>query len=265
MVVVVPLGLALIGGDAVDRVRRWFVPAAVVGAVGLWLPRGPWAAALAGVYLAATVALAVCAPVRLWRSPPASLAAWPREVAVLTALVAPAVAGVALVAERAGTRLFGFRLEVLALTVAHFHVAGFVAALVAGLVCRAVGDGVAARCAALAVPVGTLVVLVGFFTGDGLELAGAAVLTAGMWLVAWLTWRQVRPRTADRVTRALLGAGALALVVTMALALSWALGQAAGVPHPSLAWMAATHGVANAVAFALCAVLAWHRLAVTPL
>jgi hypothetical protein len=27
--------------------------------------------------------------------------------------------------------------------------------------------------------------------------AGAAVLTAGMWLVAWLIWRQVRPRARD--------------------------------------------------------------------
>jgi hypothetical protein len=86
-----------------------------------------------------------------------------------------------------------------------------------------------------------------------------------MWLVAWLTWRQVRPRTADRVARALLGVGALTLAGSMVLALSWALGEAAGVPHPSLEWMAATHGVANAVAFGACAVLAWRRLRVAPL
>ena len=266
MVLVVPLGLALVGGDAVDRVRRWWLPAAVAASVALWLPRGAWAAALAGVYLAVTVALALCAPVRLVRvSRSAGRAAWPRETAVLTALAAPSVAAVALVAERAGYSLFGFRLEVLALTVAHFHVAGFVAALVAGLVCRAAGDGVAARLAALAVPVGTLVVLAGFFAGEWVELAGAVVLTAGMWVVAWLTWRQVRPRAADRVARALLGAGAVTLVATMALAVSWALGEAAGVPHPSVTWMAATHGAANAVLFGACAVLAWRRLRVDPL
>ena len=55
------------------------------------------------------------------------------------------------------------------------------------------------------------------------------------------------------------------VVATMVLALSWAFGEAAGVPHPSPAWMAATHGVANAVAFGACAVLAWRRLRVEPL
>jgi hypothetical protein len=43
------LGPALVGGDAVDRARRWWVPAAVAASVALWLPRGTWAAALAGV------------------------------------------------------------------------------------------------------------------------------------------------------------------------------------------------------------------------
>jgi hypothetical protein len=187
------------------------------------------------------------------------------EVAVVTALVAPFVAAVALVGERAGVALFGFKLEVLALTVAHFHIAGFVAALVAGLVCRASAGSRVAPVAALAVPVGTGVVLAGFFTSEWVELAGAAILTAGMWLVAWLTWRQVRPRAGDRVARGLLAVGAVTLVGSMALALSWAFGEAAGVPHPSLAWMAATHGVANAVAFGACAVLAWRRLRVAPL
>jgi hypothetical protein len=266
MLLVVPLGLALVGGDAVGRVRRSWAPAAVAASVSLWLPRGPWAAAFAAVYLAVTLWLALCAPVRLVRvSRSAGPAAWPRELAVLTALVAPSVGGVALVAERAGVRLFGFRLEVLSLTVAHFLVAGFVAALVAGLVCRSAGDGAAARLAALAVPLGTVVVLAGFFAGEWVELAGALVLTAGMWLVAWLTWRQVRPRAADRVVRALLGTGAVTLVASMALAVSWALGEAAGVPHLSLGWMAATHGLANGVLFGACAVLAWRRLRVDPL
>jgi hypothetical protein len=266
MLLVVPLGLTLVGGAAVDRVRRCWVPVAVAASVALWLPRGRWAAALAATYAVVTLALALCAPLRLARvSRSAGRAAWPRELAVLTALVAPSVAGVALVAERAGQPLFGFRLDVLSLTVAHFHVAGFVAALVAGLVCRAAGDEPSARLAALAVPVGTVVVLVGFFSGEWVELAGAVVLTAGMWRVAWLTGRQVRPRAVDRVARALLGLGAVTLVASMALAVNWALGEAAGVPHPSLAWMAATHGVANAVAFGACAVLAWRRLRVDPL
>ncbi|WP_030546686.1 YndJ family protein [Streptomyces albus] len=255
MFAVVPMGLALVGGPEAVRARPWWLLGAAPGALALWLPRGGPATALAVLYALATVALAAQAPLRLART--RSLA--PAEVAVLTALAAPSVAGVALVAERAGYELFGFELEILALTVPHFHFAGFAAALVAGLVCRTDG-GRAARAAAWSVPVGTLLVLVGYFLGDWAELLGAAVLTAGMWLVGYAVWRGPRAGSADRTTRVLLTVSAAVLVATMALALSWALGEATGLPHLSLTWTAATHGVGNALGFALCSLLAWRRL-----
>ncbi|OSC61194.1 hypothetical protein B5180_36300, partial [Streptomyces sp. BF-3] len=55
----------------------------------------------------------------------------PAGIALLTALVTPSVAATALVAERSGHELFGFDLGILALTVPHFHFAGFAAALIA--------------------------------------------------------------------------------------------------------------------------------------
>ena len=261
MLVVLPLGLRLIDGPGVPAVRAWWPAAALPAAASLWLPRGPLAAALTVPYAVLAVALAGCAAARLARH--RSLA--PREVAVLTALVTPVVAASALVAERGGVRLLGFDLEILTLTVAHFHYAGFAAALVAGLLCRAVGDRGLARLAALAVPAGTALVGAGYFVNDAVELAGAVVLTVGMWLVAWVTWREIRGRSGDAVTRALLAVASVVLVATMVLALSWAAGELAGTPRPSLAWMAATHGLANAAGFALCALVAWHRLRVRPL
>lgn len=179
---------------------------------------------------------------------------------MLTALASPSVAGVALVAERAGHRLFGFDLDILALTVPHFHYAGFAAALVAGLVCRAAAPSAWAAGAAYSVPAGTLLVLLGYFVDDWAELAGAVVLTGGMWAVALLTWREIRPPARDRTTRALLAVSAAVLVATMLLALWWAAGEATGITHPTLTWMAATHGLGNALGFALCSVLAWRRL-----
>ncbi len=142
----------------------------------------------------------------------------------------------------------------------HFHFAGFTAALVAGLVCRAAAPGPGARWAAYSVPAGTLLVLLGYFVDDWAELAGAVVLTGGMWAVALATWREIRPTGRDRTTRALLATSAAVLVATMLLALWWAAGEATGIPHPTLTWMAATHGLGNALGFALCAVLAWRRL-----
>lgn len=255
MLLIVPAGLRLMEAPELDTVRRLWPVFALPGAVCLWLPRGVPAVTLAACYALGTVLLALYAPRRLLRTRSAA----PAEIAVLTALASPSVAALALVAERAGHRLFGFGLDILALTVPHFHFAGFAAALVAGLVCRTV-DRPAARFAALSVPLGTLLVLLGYFLDDWAELAGAVVLTAGMWAVALLTWRDVAAERHDRPTRALLAVSAAVLVATMLLALSWALGEATGLPHPNLTWMAATHGLGNALGFALCSVLAWRRL-----
>ncbi|GHF88117.1 hypothetical protein GCM10018790_77010 [Kitasatospora xanthocidica] len=255
---VVPLGLALVDEPGLARIRRLWPLAAVPGALSLWLPRGGLATGPAVVYALGTLVIALHAPLRLART--RSVA--PAEIAVLTALAAPSVAGVALVAERSGYPLFGFEPHILALTVPHFHFAGFTAALVAGLVCRAAAPGpaaTAARCAALSVPAGTLLVLAGYFLGNWWQFAGALVLTTGMWLVGLVTWRELRPR-GDAVTARLLALSSAVLALTMVLALWWALGRAAGLPHPTLGWMAATHGVGNALGFALCALLAWRRL-----
>ncbi|MER7695754.1 MULTISPECIES: YndJ family protein [unclassified Streptomyces] len=255
MLVVVPAGLRLTGRRELDRIRRLWPVFAVPGAIALWLPRGTTATVLACCYALGTALLALHAPRRAARGRDLD----PAGIALLTALVTPAVAATALVAERSGNELFGFGLGILALTVPHFHFAGFAAALIAGLVCR-VSDGPAGRFAALSVPLGTLLVLVGYFIGDWAELAGALVLTAGMWTVGLLTWRLGRADGRDRTTRLLLLASAAVLVATMLLALSWALGEATGLPHPTLTWMAATHGLGNALGFALCSLLAWRRL-----
>ncbi|MFG2412747.1 YndJ family protein [Streptomyces goshikiensis] len=288
MLYVVPAGLRLIDPVGLRTAARlWPVPAAL-GALCLWLPRGIPATVLAALYAAAALALATRAPARLpaarrrsgahgsagraggnaGGAPPRTTASGPAEVAVCTALVSPSIAGTALVAERAGYRLFGFDLDILALTVPHFHFAGFTAALVAGLVCRAgatapgaaPGTATLSRWAAYSVPGGTLLVLLGYFVDDWAELAGAVVLTTGMWAVALLTWRDIRPGARDRTTGALLGTSAAVLVATMLLALWWAAGEATGITHPTLTWMAATHGLGNALGFALCSVLAWRRL-----
>ena len=269
LLVIVPLGLRLIGGAGVARVRRLWWPPAALTAAAMWVPRGELAVLACLPYVVLTLALVAVALRRIARVLERPLlplpAGWPVDVAVATALATPSIGALALVAERAGYGLFGFKLDVLALTVAHFHVAGFAASLVAGLVARATSHRVGRVAAALCVPAGTLVVLAGFFVGDEVQLAGAAVLTAGLWTAGWLTFRELRPHADDRTTRGLLAVSSVVLAATMALALSWAFGEATGIPHPSLTWMAATHGVGNALGFALCAVLAWRRLAVDPL
>jgi YndJ-like protein len=252
MLLVVPLGLRLIPGLP-GWLPRAYVVGAFPGAVALWLPRGLTATSLSTVYAVTAVGLAALGLLRV-ATPTV------RGLAALTATVSPCVAATALVAERAGYPLFGFPPRTLSLTVAHFHFAGFAAALVAGLVCASTSDSLGARWAALCVPGGIAVVFVGFFVGSAVQLVGAAVLTTGLWLAAFVIWRDVFPGVTDRATRLLLGTSAAVLVPSLLLALWWALGRTADLPHPSVDWMIATHGVANAVGFGLCSVLAWRRL-----
>src|SRR5690349_14854381 len=130
MVVVVPLGLRLVPGTGALR-TPWMI-GAVGGATALWLPRGPISIMLSLVYGVSSVTLATWGVRRVLAQP------LPRatRIAVATALVAPAIAAAALIAERAGYPLLGFRRTLLSLTVAHFHYAGFAASLIAGLACQ---------------------------------------------------------------------------------------------------------------------------------
>jgi hypothetical protein len=243
MLIVVPLGLTLLPTRTTSN--RWWFAFAVPGAVALWLPRGAVSIVLASVYFAGTLVLIALAARHFFQHRSIST----RQVALYTALVTPSIAALALVAERSSYELFGFNLTVLSLTVAHFHFAGFAAALMAYLA----ADGLAA----VSVPLGTAIVLLGFFLGDPVELVGAVVLTTGMWLVGWNLWK--RSRRADRTTAILLMVSGSVLVLTMLLAVSWALGHVVDTPYLPLEWMVATHGVANAVGFALCGVLAMRR------
>ncbi|HEU4542078.1 MAG TPA: YndJ family protein [Jiangellaceae bacterium] len=259
MLVVVPLGLRLIdtaGGPVAVIAQAWPL-AGLAGTGSLIVSRGTTiAVVLAVVYAAVTVALAAAAAERLWRR--RSLA--PGEIAVLTAMASPSVAGVSLVAERGGWELLGFEMTVLALTVVHFHFAGFAAALIAGLVFTA-APGPLSAAPPLAIPAGIAVVFAGYFTADAVELAGTVILSAGMWVAGWLIWQRIRPLAASQLTRILFGVSAAALAATMLLALSWAAGQVwDAIPHPSLDAMAATHGVLNAVLFASVGLVAWRRL-----
>ncbi|GIG22315.1 hypothetical protein Cch01nite_30390 [Cellulomonas chitinilytica] len=247
-VVVLPAGLRLLGDDVVPRssAAGWPVVGILAG-VAVWLPVGPAAALLAVPFAAACGFLAGCAARLTVRGP------WrrPWTACTVVSLATPAAGAAALVAERAGWGLLGFSGDYLALTVPHMLFAGFGACLVAGLLARAV-PSLAGTVGAVAAPVGVLVVLLGYFVSDGVELVGAVLLTAGLWCAAGAASGLGRGRVHPRAARAL----TVAVVVSMTLALWWAMGEATGLPHPDLGWMVATHGILNAGAVVVCVLLA---------
>lgn len=253
MVVVVPLGLGRLETAGLAPLRRLWPALGAVAGAALLLPRGPLAVLLVTPYAAACGAATACGLRRLVHRRRLTT----RELAAATATTSLSVAALSLVAERAGVELLGFSLAVHGLTVAHFHYAGFAAALLAGMTAHRVPTG-ATRSAAVAVPVGTAIVAVGHFTGRWTELAGALVLTAGLLATSWAAARSVAPRL-EPIPRGLLLVAASATPVTMLLAVHFALGRATGLPHLTIPETAATHGALNAVGVGLCGLLAWHR------
>ncbi|MBM2620606.1 YndJ family transporter [Actinoplanes sp. LDG1-06] len=210
----VPLGLGALG--RAGRLARWWPVVAVPAVVAMVVPRGLGAALLCVPYLVACCAV----PVLLRRD---------RLVAFAAACLPVAAAG--LLAERGGYALLGFPPGILGLTAAHFHVAGFGALLLLALLSD--------QNRYLA-PAGVAIVGFGFVvggeTGDLIELLGAGVLSAGLWLA-------IATRT-GKAARLLLGLS----LVTMGLALLYASGQVVDLPHLNLTWMVLTHGVLNAAA-----------------
>lgn len=225
---------------------------AALAALSLVLDRGPLAAALAAGWLAVPTVLGVRGLVA-WRR---AGAAW-EDVPTLAALGFLAVAGASLVADRSGVdEVLGYREPYLALTAVHFHFAGLVATTLAVLAWRRAGGGLAAGALGLVVGAPAVVAL-GFLAVPWLLVVGAMLLTLGLYGVAWVTWRDVAPAVGPPPARVLLRVSALAVVVPMLLAVSWALGEVTSLPALSVPQMAATHGVVNAVGFSACGVLGW--------
>jgi hypothetical protein len=255
--VVVPLGLPLLSTPGLGRLRRpWLLGASLAGA-SLLLAPSPAAAALTLPYLGLATAATALGLLRAWRARRTArrLRTGLRELTALTATSSLAVAALSWTSERARHDLLGFDGTVLALTVAHFHFAGFAVALLAGLTLVRVPGRLPALAAA-AVPPGTALVALGHFAGPAVELAGAVALTIGLLALSVVVLRSWWPPAppaaagggggddaADHGARAVVG------------------GRAAHRSRsPGLGVMAATHGAANAVGVCLCGLLGWRLL-----
>ena len=230
----VPLALELFA-DASEaaRTERWFawanhaqLPAALLLALACWLPAGLGAALAALPWAALTVLLAAIGLERV------RTAGWKRELDGQcrdAALIFSAVGGAWVLIDRAGGRPLGFAPEIVTLTAVHFHYAGLLLPLMAGLVQRelfflrfAARVAVGAVLGVPAVALGITATQLGWgrsletAAGLGLALTGAALGVLHVRLA--LDGRRVAI-----ATRVLLGVAGGALFFGMVLAGAYAL------------------------------------------
>ncbi|MCI0393334.1 MAG: YndJ family protein [Chloroflexi bacterium] len=260
--VLAPLALRLARPAGPETLWRWIgrlqLPAALLLVAAFFRPAGPTAAFLTLPWLLATVLVALAGGLNLWVR-----RLGPAEALCLDAgLVYLAIGGGWAMLDRLGARPLGFAPAIVLLTAVHFHYAGFVLPVLAGLAGRAVG-GRTARLAALGVIVGVLLVAAGITAtqlGLGLALESAAAwLTAlaGL-LVAGLYWRLAGQRPRPALARLLWGVAALSLAGGMALAALYGSRAYLAVGWLDIPWMRALHGSLNALGFSLAGLLAWH-------
>jgi hypothetical protein len=265
--VLVPLALELVEPDVATvpaflektaRVAQF--PAALLLAWSCSRPVGGWAAATAAPWVLVCAFTGARGLRRLsesgWRLPLDALC-------IDCALAFLGVGGAWVFADRAGFRPLGFSETIVTLTAVHFHFAGLLLPLIAGLTVRTFSFSRFTSQSAVGVVLGVPAVAIGITTtqlgwGPAFEAAaGCGLAVSGLSIAILQLQIATEPRRSP-CARALFLIAGLSLFFGMLLAGIYA-SRAYVLPLPWLdvPWMRALHGTANAVGFGLCGVLAW--------
>lgn len=266
--VLVPLALDLFVelNDAAP-VARWFgwavrlqLPAALLLAVACWLPASLGAALLALPWVAFATLLTVVGVTRALRH------GWARPLGRLSADIAMvylAIGGFWVLADRAGLQPLRFAPAIVTLTAVHFHYAGFLLPLFAGLVQRRMTESRGVARAVVGVVLGVPAVAIGITASQlgaapALEAAaGAGLALAGLAMAIFHVRLAVEPGLSP-AARTLLGLAGAALFFGLVLAALYAVrSMVAPLPWLDIPHMRLLHGTLNALGFGLCGVLGW--------
>src|SRR5215469_15596723 len=267
--VTVPLSLSLVAANECSSLRRLtsavirnsLFPAALLATVSFFLRVGPLAGALTCLWLVVAVALAVDGLDRIIRTRLKSF----REFCFSFGKGYALVGAIWLLASRLGLQPVGFREPIVLLTAVHFHYAGLMAAVLAGLAASSIRTPLLLRIALSCAVVGPGLLGLAFLAGPKLKLAAVGLMVIGECAIAFATLR-VGLAEAGKFGGRLLLVGCVCVILGMTLAGVWAVGEYALHSFVNLEQMARYHGVLNSVGFGLCSLVGWtllHRKART--
>jgi hypothetical protein len=260
--IVVPLGADLVLGaeqSGKRALRDWvLLAAALLTTVSFFLDDRNLSACFACAWLLVCAAFACDGVRRVARSRGKSLAQFCFAVGEGYLLVA----GIWLVASRAGIQFIGFREPIVLLTGVHFHFAGFASAVLAGLTYERLRQSknlALLRAAVVAVVCGPGILGLAFLFGPKLKLVAALLIAFGQ---IGLAVGMIRAGIAAKGNggRWLLFLAGGSVAVGMTLAAVWAIGEYPLQPFVDIRQMAQFHGVLNAVGFSLCGLLGWAQM-----
>jgi hypothetical protein len=184
------------------------------------------------------------------------------ELAIDVGLLFLPAAAIWLLASRAAMPLAGFQEPVVTFTAAHFHFAGFAAPIVLGGVGRLLGATTRLyRVATVAVCAGVPLTAIGIATNHTIEQISAVTVASGMLCASIVLVFFASRRASSTLGAALVVLSGASLLLTMALAATFALTSSAGRGSSlqgavTVQTMIDFHGAMNAIAFACSALVA---------
>ncbi len=261
--IVVPLANSLIpslnGSESPVAPRpalKWVLfAAAALATISFFLSTGIAAAGFAGAWLLVCITLTLRGLRRLRRCRAKSFSQFcfaGGEVYLL-------VGGTWLLASRLGLQPFGFQEPIVLLTAVHFHFAGFLSAVLAGLTyerLREIRWSKQLRVALVGVVVGPGLLSVAFLAGPKWKLAAAMLVAAALPGLA-IGMTRVAVGCLNPVGRIMLLFSSGSVIAGMLLAATWALGEYPLQPFVDLARMERYHGMLNAIGFGICGLIGW--------
>lgn len=264
--VAVPLTLSLIPttqgsglSGACGLLLRWSLfPGAALATVSFFLRGTRAAGTLVCVWLIVALALAFDGLERLVRTRLESFQEFCFAIGEGYALVG----ALWLLASRLGLQPVGFREPIVLLTAVHFHYAGLIAAILAGLAASETGAPrytLALRAALTCAVLGPGLLGLAFLVGPKLKLAAVGVMMIGECGLGLATFR-VGWSATRRAGGRLLLAGSACVIFGMVLAGIWAIGEYPLHAFVNLEQMARYHGVLNSLGFGLCSLVGWTLL-----
>lgn len=265
ILVIVPLGLSLVpGANSEERHEKLYHLAllaqpfgAIAAVASFLLTPGVPAAALASLWFVVTALIALLGLARLSKPELRS----PAEISISAGLIYVPVAGSWLIVSRLGIQLMGYGDTIILLTAVHFHFAAYAAPILAGLAGRELiekgNPNRAFKLVPLGIIAGTPLVAAGITFSPVMALVGTVMISVSLLILSALVVGWIIPSIPSMPARILLLISSASTLPAMVLACAYAYSIVGQILIIDIPQMAMTHGLINALGFALCGLVAW--------
>lgn len=251
-----------LNGDCFSKIYQWQLPSALLFTLAYSLPQNTWAGILSLPWFLFTIANFIF-QINFWRKSNRENKWIKLILSISSAFLV--VGSIWAIFDRFGIRPLDYDPEIVFLTVAHFHYAGYVLPTISALAAKKMNSFFFGKTITYGIIAGIALVAVGIVNTQlgglpKMETFAAWWLTIfAMLLAGFHIYFSLQKNTSPSVSLYWALAGVF-LLMGMALAGLYGMRHIWTVPGLDIVWMRALHGSANVFGFSLFSILGW-RLA----